>query len=112
MNSASTNVPPIESNVAYTLRHEYWWQSQASTRFAEWHSTRRRSGSTWERMDAGDNDNNNSSQESEVRVAHKEDDDSSTPRGNDANINNANMNDVFALDLADDEDPVGQWGRP
>ena len=58
-------------------------------------------------MDAGDNDNGNSNQESEVHVAHREDDDSSTCGGNDANINNADMNDVFALDLTDDEDPVG-----
>ena len=62
-------------------------------------------------MDAGDNDNGNSSQESEVCIVHREDNDSSTPRGNDANINNADMNDVFAFNLVDDEDLVGRWGH-
>ena len=63
-------------------------------------------------MDARHNDNGSSSQESEVHIAHREDDNSSTLGGNNANINNADMNNVFALDLADDEDPVGRWGHP
>ena len=57
-------------------------------------------------MNAKDNDNGNSIQESQVCVVHREDSESLAHGGNNANINNANMNDVFALDFADDKDLV------
>ena len=62
-------------------------------------------------MDVGDNDNGGSKQNNEVGVHHIEGDEFWAHEGNDANINNANMNNVFVLDYADNEDLIGRWGH-
>ena len=74
----------------------------ANIQLEEWHSTRIRVESTWARMVAVDDENISSSEDSEVGVDHANIDDSEA-----YGASNAEINDVYNPDFADDEDLVG-----